>query len=243
MRSAAVSAEGRIEPSDGTLMCSYHGWRFSGDGQCTDVPQSVDAKANAAACASPRSCAVSRPLKASHPPCCEVLVADPARQDLMDFLSTIYRACCARGQLLLCMRCMQVLQGMVFVWGSSGPNARAESEARPVPGMPDMESTQTTPKRDIDGRSCVNSLPVSLSLVPAALFCRHFPTVSVAMVLACSMCALQPPLQIPCRPTCGRHHMDGIGCPLQANGSFCCFESCAHVLPLLRACCWDDNRQ
>ena len=56
-------AEGRIEPSDGTLMCSYHGWRFDGEGKCTDVPQSLDVKANAAACTNTRSCAVSRPVQ------------------------------------------------------------------------------------------------------------------------------------------------------------------------------------
>ncbi len=59
----AVHAEGRIEPSDGTLMCSYHGWRFQGDGQCTDIPQALDAKAQAAACSSPRSCASTRPTQ------------------------------------------------------------------------------------------------------------------------------------------------------------------------------------
>ena len=31
-------SEGRIE-NDGTLFCSYHGWRFDGDGSCTHVPQ------------------------------------------------------------------------------------------------------------------------------------------------------------------------------------------------------------
>ena len=46
-------------------MCSYHGWRFDGEGKCTDVPQSIDAWANAAACASPRSCVNARPVKAS----------------------------------------------------------------------------------------------------------------------------------------------------------------------------------
>ncbi|CAL8461986.1 g1517 [Coccomyxa elongata] len=59
----APLSEGRIEPSDGTLMCSYHGWRFDGDGKCTDIPQSLDAKANAAAYTNPRSCAVSHPTK------------------------------------------------------------------------------------------------------------------------------------------------------------------------------------
>ncbi|BDA41303.1 Protein TIC 55, chloroplastic [Coccomyxa sp. Obi] len=59
----APLSEGRIEPSDGTLMCSYHGWRFAGDGKCTDIPQSLDAKANAAACSNLRSCAVSHPTQ------------------------------------------------------------------------------------------------------------------------------------------------------------------------------------
>ncbi|EIE25057.1 hypothetical protein COCSUDRAFT_65076 [Coccomyxa subellipsoidea C-169] len=59
----APLSEGRIEPSDGTLMCSYHGWRFDGEGKCTDIPQSLDAKANASACANPRSCAISHPTQ------------------------------------------------------------------------------------------------------------------------------------------------------------------------------------
>ena len=31
-------SEGRIE-NDGTLFCSYHGWRFDGDGSCVHIPQ------------------------------------------------------------------------------------------------------------------------------------------------------------------------------------------------------------
>lgn len=30
-------SEGRVE-SDGSLLCSYHGWRFDGDGKCCDLP-------------------------------------------------------------------------------------------------------------------------------------------------------------------------------------------------------------
>ena len=60
---SVVPAEGRIEPEDGTLMCSYHGWRFRGDGACTVVPQALDEKANAAACSNSRSCAVSHPTQ------------------------------------------------------------------------------------------------------------------------------------------------------------------------------------
>ena len=44
-------------------MCSYHSWRFQGDGQCTDIPQALDDKAKAAACSSPRSCASTRPTQ------------------------------------------------------------------------------------------------------------------------------------------------------------------------------------
>lgn len=44
-------------------MCSYHGWRFKGDGACTKVPQALDDKANTAACSNSRSCAVSHPTQ------------------------------------------------------------------------------------------------------------------------------------------------------------------------------------
>jgi phenylpropionate dioxygenase-like ring-hydroxylating dioxygenase large terminal subunit len=33
----APLSEGRVE--SGTLMCSYHGWRFDSQGKCVDVPQ------------------------------------------------------------------------------------------------------------------------------------------------------------------------------------------------------------
>ena len=62
MRRLAPMSEGRIH-SDGTLMCSYHGWRFQGDGACVDIPQSLDAKADATARASPRSCIKAHPVK------------------------------------------------------------------------------------------------------------------------------------------------------------------------------------
>jgi phenylpropionate dioxygenase-like ring-hydroxylating dioxygenase large terminal subunit len=34
-------SEGRVE-SDGSLLCSYHGWRFDGEGECIDLPQSSE---------------------------------------------------------------------------------------------------------------------------------------------------------------------------------------------------------
>ncbi|KAF6264884.1 hypothetical protein COO60DRAFT_1698021 [Scenedesmus sp. NREL 46B-D3] len=58
----APLSEGRIE-SDGTLQCSYHGWRFNSQGRCTDVPQAIDEKAKAVACSSSRSCVTRYPTK------------------------------------------------------------------------------------------------------------------------------------------------------------------------------------
>eukprot|EP00775_Hariotina_reticulata_P006663 gene6663-6887_t len=58
----APLSEGRVT-ADGTLQCSYHGWRFGADGRCVDIPQAVDAKAKATACSSARSCAVRFPTR------------------------------------------------------------------------------------------------------------------------------------------------------------------------------------
>eukprot|EP00884_Botryococcus_braunii_P016056 jgi/Botrbrau1/3133/Bobra.0070s0105.1 len=55
-------SEGRIE-ADGTLLCSYHGWRFDGEGKCTDIPQANDPRAAEAALRSPRACATPFPVK------------------------------------------------------------------------------------------------------------------------------------------------------------------------------------
>ncbi|KAK9832817.1 hypothetical protein WJX81_004249 [Elliptochloris bilobata] len=51
---------GRME--EGTLHCSYHGWRFDASGRCTHIPQ-VSGKAAATACASQRSCVASFPTQ------------------------------------------------------------------------------------------------------------------------------------------------------------------------------------
>ncbi|GBF94954.1 hypothetical protein Rsub_07455 [Raphidocelis subcapitata] len=57
----APLSEGRTV--DGQLECSYHGWRFNSGGRCVRIPQSVDAKAEATACASSRSCVRSYPVR------------------------------------------------------------------------------------------------------------------------------------------------------------------------------------
>lgn len=61
----APLSEGRIEPSDGTLMCSYHGWRFSGEGKCEHIPQIGDERAQQTACSSSRACAQAFPSQVS----------------------------------------------------------------------------------------------------------------------------------------------------------------------------------
>ena len=90
-----LNAEGRIEPSDGTLMCSYHGWRFDGEGACTDIPQSLDAKANAAACSNPRSCAISHPTQVP-------LLSFPWGGVLVVFAEVEDRVSATAGLLLCC---------------------------------------------------------------------------------------------------------------------------------------------
>jgi phenylpropionate dioxygenase-like ring-hydroxylating dioxygenase large terminal subunit len=54
-------SEGRVE-NDGSLMCSYHGWRFDGTGDLIDVPQLLDSELNRVK-ANPKSQCNSFPVK------------------------------------------------------------------------------------------------------------------------------------------------------------------------------------
>lgn len=54
-------SEGRIE-SDGTLMCSYHGWRFDGDGKISALPQAKEEDLERIL-SNPRACASARPTR------------------------------------------------------------------------------------------------------------------------------------------------------------------------------------
>ena len=78
----------------------------------------------------------------------------------------------------------QVLQGMVFVWGSASPNAALESEAKPVPGIPEMEQTEQAPRMTVDGRRAFANLPVGALPVcpwkPTAALCYRSPAVGCA---------------------------------------------------------------
>lgn len=47
------------------VVCAYHGWRFQADGSCSSIPQALDPKAAATACASSRGCATAFPTKAA----------------------------------------------------------------------------------------------------------------------------------------------------------------------------------
>jgi phenylpropionate dioxygenase-like ring-hydroxylating dioxygenase large terminal subunit len=40
----APLSEGRIDEKSGNLMCSYHGWQFNEQGQCTHIPQTENAQ-------------------------------------------------------------------------------------------------------------------------------------------------------------------------------------------------------
>ena len=41
---------------------------------------------------------------------------------------------------------------MIFVWGESGPQAGAEADAMPVPGLPDVEMSEAHATRDRFGK-------------------------------------------------------------------------------------------
>ena len=64
-RRLAPLSQGRIEPSDGTLQCSYHGWRFSGNGKAAAIPQAAHDSPHVeeTACSSKRSCAATYPTQ------------------------------------------------------------------------------------------------------------------------------------------------------------------------------------
>ncbi|KAK9901697.1 hypothetical protein WJX75_008839 [Coccomyxa subellipsoidea] len=55
----APLSEGRIDATDGSLFCNYHGWRFDGEGKCLNIPQLAGQQTRISD--SPRACAVSYP--------------------------------------------------------------------------------------------------------------------------------------------------------------------------------------
>jgi len=63
-RLAALSL-GSVQ-EDGTLACRYHGWCFNGKGECTRIPQAIDAASEATACASSRSKIQAFPTAEAH---------------------------------------------------------------------------------------------------------------------------------------------------------------------------------
>lgn len=58
----APFSEGRVE-ADGTLMCAYHAWRFDGEGNCVNIPQSKDKQTESRHCSNSKSCAVFYPTQ------------------------------------------------------------------------------------------------------------------------------------------------------------------------------------
>ncbi len=55
-------SEGRIE-SDGTLMCTFHAWRFNSEGKCVHLPRSKDKETEAKHCSNSKSCAIVYPTQ------------------------------------------------------------------------------------------------------------------------------------------------------------------------------------
>ena len=57
----APLSEGRIEP-DGTLLCTYHAWRFNAKGECTSIPHAKK-ETEARLKAIPKACAIQHPVQ------------------------------------------------------------------------------------------------------------------------------------------------------------------------------------
>lgn len=58
----APLSEGKPLP-DGRLMCSYHGWKFDGQGACSSIPQSSSIEKEQSFCGSAKSCSRSYPTR------------------------------------------------------------------------------------------------------------------------------------------------------------------------------------
>jgi hypothetical protein len=56
---------------------------------------------------------------------------------------------------------MQVVQNMIFVWGSSSPGAAEDAEATPVPVISDLEVVEGTPRVTASGHRIVPNFDVS----------------------------------------------------------------------------------
>ena len=54
-------SQGRVE-TDGTLLCSYHAWRFDGKGKCVNIPQSRNPEIEARHCNNSKACAIVYPV-------------------------------------------------------------------------------------------------------------------------------------------------------------------------------------
>ena len=80
----APLSQGRIEPSDGTLQCSYHGWRFGGNGRAAAIPQAAHDSPHVeeTACSSKRACAATYPTQV-------VIIAYPTQSRLTDSVCSL----------------------------------------------------------------------------------------------------------------------------------------------------------
>lgn len=61
----APLSEGKVIEVRGkrTLMCSYHGWKFQGDGKCVSIPQASSQEKEQTLCSNSKSCAAAYPCQ------------------------------------------------------------------------------------------------------------------------------------------------------------------------------------
>lgn len=103
-------SQGRIE-NDGTLLCSYHAWRFNGQGNLVDVPQlnTTTTRSDGSSTST-----TSQPNKPS------------TKFQLLDRLQSNPKARCNAFPT-------QVVDGLLWVWPQSGDDARIEAMLTPLP--------------------------------------------------------------------------------------------------------------
>lgn len=106
-------------------MCSYHGWRFNGEGHAVSIPQAhfQNPAAEQAACNSSRSYVKSYPTQV----CPSLLLYSLSYAAWLDYF--IGLGLMSYCKCLSLITVVQVQEGLLFVWPSSGPEAFIHSAA------------------------------------------------------------------------------------------------------------------
>lgn len=132
----APLSEGRIE-SDGTLACSYHGWRFNASGACTKIPQ-VSCQQNCLPASHRKTCVpwLNSPLSGAtgllfflplSP--LPLLLHLAASLELQAENPAAAVAACSNKRSCAVAYPTRVASGLLWVWPDASPSSQLESAA------------------------------------------------------------------------------------------------------------------